>query len=186
MWYDENGDVQRTVSSRSLEALEFSGQTDPKTIIGFNNTLRWNGISLNVLMTYCGGHMMRALPQLEQQSSLLMAYGPISSYFLDAWTPENPTSTPGFGRYAATSPASETYYSNTSVHHADFIKVRNIVLGYDFPSTLIRRMGLNNLSLRFQIDNPGAVWTRNNIGVDPETLGVRSRSSYVFGLNLNL
>lgn len=186
MWYDENGDEQRTVSSRSLEALEFSGQTDPKTIIGFNNTMRWNGISLNVLMTYCGGHMMRALPQVEQQSSLLMAYGPISSYFLDAWTPENPTSTPGFGRYAASSPASEAYYSNTSVHHADFIKVRNIVLGYDFPSALIRRIGLNNLSLRFQVDNPGALWTRNNIGVDPETLGVRSRSSYVFGLNLNL
>jgi TonB-linked SusC/RagA family outer membrane protein len=187
LWYDENGDVRRSVSGRSIDVLEFSGQTDPKTIIGLNNSLRWNGLSLNVLMTYCGGHMMRALTESEQTYSLLMPYAPIRSYFLDAWTPENPTSHPGFGQYANDSdPASETAASNTSVHHADFIKIRNLVLGYDFPSSIVRRLGVNHLSLRFQVDNPGAIWTRNNIGVDPETLGIRNRTSYVFGLNINL
>ena len=138
-------------------------------------------------MTYCGGHMMRALTESEQTYSLLMPYAPIRSYFLDAWTPENPTSHPGFGQYANDSdPASETAASNTSVHHADFIKIRNLVLGYDFPSSIVRRLGVNHLSLRFQVDNPGAIWTRNNIGVDPETLGIRNRTSYVFGLNINL
>ena len=186
MWYDENGEAQRSVSSRSTDVLEFSGQTDPKTIIGLNNSLRWNGLSLNVLMTYCGGHMMRALPEYEQTYSLLMGYAPVRSYFLDAWTPENPTSHPGFGQYAAESPASEAADSDISVHHADFIKIRNVVLGYDFPVSLVRRLGVNHLALRFQVDNPGALWTRNNIGVDPETLGVRNRTSYVFGLNINL
>lgn len=186
MWYDENGEAQRSVSSRSTDVLEFSGQTDPKTIIGLNNSLRWNGLSLNVLMTYCGGHMMRALPEYEQTYSLLTGYAPVRSYFLDAWTPENPTSHPGFGQYAAESPASEAAASNISVHHADFIKIRNVVLGYDFPVSLVRRLGVNHLALRFQVDNLGALWTRNNIGVDPETLGVRNRTSYVFGLNINL
>lgn len=97
--------------------------------------------------------------------------------------------TPGmqfFGQYAAESPASEAADSDISVHHADFIKIRNVVLGYDFPVSLVRRLGVNHLALRFQVDNPGALWTRNNIGVDPETLGVRNRTSYVFGLNINL
>lgn len=184
MWYDENGEPQRSVAGRSVDVLEFSGQTDPKTIIGFNNNFRWNGFSLNILMTYAGGHMMRALAQTE--TGVLMPYSAVNSYFVNSWTPENPTNTPGFGQYGSPSPSSEAYYSNTSVHHADFIKIRNIVFGYDVPQTWLRRFGVNNLALRFQVDNPKAIWTRNNLGVDPETLGLRNPTSYVFGLNINL
>ena len=115
-----------------------------------------------------------------------MPYSAVNSYFVNSWTPENPTNTPGFGQYGSPSPSSEAYYSNTSVHHADFIKIRNIVFGYDVPQTWLRRFGVNNLALRFQVDNPKAIWTRNNLGVDPETLGLRNPTSYVFGLNINL
>ena len=105
---------------------------------------------------------------------------------MNAWTPEHPTDTPGIGRWASTSLGSEPQYSNKAVHDASFIKIRNIVLGYDLPSHLLKHVGINNLRFTFQINDPKAIWTANKIGVDPETLGIRGRSSYVFGLNVNI
>lgn len=127
---------------------------------------------------------MRCLAQNETFSTAF--YGPLGSYFNDAWTPENPTSVPGIGQYASSELAGETMYSNTAVHDASFIKLRNMVLGYTIPETWTRKFGINLLSFRFQINNPKALWTANNLGVDPETLGIRNPTSYTIGLNLNL
>ena len=150
--------------------------------MGMDNSVKWNGFSCSVLMAYYGGHMMRALAEEETSGVPSTA---IASYFLKAWTPENPTNTPGIGRYGSNALSSEPSYSNTSVHHADFLKIRNIVFGYDFPQEWIKHLGVNRLSLRFQIDNPKYLWVANSVHVDPETLGLRNPSSYIFGLNVN-
>ena len=42
------------------------------------------------------------------------------------------------------------------------------------------------ISLRFQINDPKALWIKNNAGIDPETLGIRKQASYMFGVNLSL
>ncbi|MBQ7998133.1 MAG: hypothetical protein IJ296_02260 [Bacteroidales bacterium] len=66
------------------------------------------------------------------------------------------------------------------------MKIRNIVLGYDLPQRWINKIGINRASIRFQIDNPKALWVANDINVDPETLGIRNPSSYILGININL
>ena len=181
-WYIENGATSHTPASRSVEILEYSGQSDPKVVMGINNTFSWNGISLNILMAYYGGHKMRALAETEMYG---MPYGTIPSYFLNAWTPENQTNTPGVGRYGADTTGPEPTYGNIAVRDADFLKIRNIVLGYDFPKRWLKPLGVNRVNLSFQIDNPKYLWVKNDVGVDPETLGIRSLTSYIFGLNIN-
>ena len=184
LWYYDNGNAIHGAASGSVDIMEYSGQTEPKTIMGMDNTVRWNGFSLSVLMAYYGGHVMRALEENETFGAGDGAAVP--SYFLNAWTPENPTNTPGIGRYASTSIGSEPRYSDISVRKADFLKVRNIVIGYDLPESFIKPLGINRLALRFQIDNPKYLWVKNDVGVDPETLGIRNPSSFIFGLNVNL
>lgn len=184
LFYGNNDAKTTAPSGANIDCLEFSGQEDPKNIIAMDNTFRWNGLSLGVVMVYYGGHRMRALAETETFSSSWT--NPVASYFLNAWTPEHPTETPGIGRWASTSIGSEPRYSNKAVHDASFIKIRNIVLGYDIPEHLLKHVGINNLRLTFQINDPKAIWTANKIGVDPETLGIRGRSSYVFGLNVNI
>ncbi len=184
LFYIEDGGKSHNPAGRGIEILEFSGQSDPKYIVGLDNTFKWNGISLGIVLAYYGGHKMRCLAQNETFSTAF--YGPLGSYFNDAWTPENPTSVPGIGQYASSELAGETMYSNTAVHDASFIKLRNMVLGYTIPEIWTRKFGINLLSLRFQINNPKALWTANNLGVDPETLGIRNPTSYTIGLNLNL
>lgn len=75
---------------------------------------------------------------------------------------------------------------------ADYLKVRNVVLSYLFPSTLTRKIGINELRLRLQMNNV-ATWARNNLGLDPEAVNpvtgenlTRTPRSYTFSLFLNL
>lgn len=171
-------------SGRSTSVLVYSGQSEPKVVMGMDNSFRWKGFSLSILMAYYGGHKMRAIPFDE---TFAFSYSPVASYFLDAWDAEtNPNSDiPGVGRYASTAIGSETRYVDRSVYNASFLKIRNIVLGYDLPNEWIRHLGMSRLGIRFQIDNPKALWTANKVNVDPETLGLRLPSSFIFGLNVN-
>lgn len=182
LWYVEDGGKSHTSLMQSTSILEYSGQSEPKVIMGMDNSVRWNGFSFSILMAYYGGHKMRALTEDETFAVPTTA---IKSYFLNAWTPENPTNTPGIGRYGSKLIGAETTHSNTSIHHADFLKIRNIVFGYDFPQQWIKHLGMNRLTLRFQIDNPKYLWVANDVHVDPETLGLRNPSSFIFGLNVN-
>ncbi len=184
LWYDADGNPVHAASGADVSVMEYSGQTDPKVVMGLDNSFSYKGFSLSILMAYYGGHKMRALEENETFSTQWDTAYP--SYFNNAWTPENPTNTPGIGRYASTSLGSEPRYGNNSVHDADFLKIRNIVLGYELPQQWLKKLHINRATLRFQIDNPKYLWVKNKVGVDPETLGIRNLSSYIFGLNINL
>ncbi len=183
LWYGDNDVIKHSVQGSSIDVLEYSGQWDPVTVMGMDNRFSFKGFSVSVLMAYYGGHKMRALIQEETMGMTTQA---IPSYFVNAWTPENPTDVPGIGRYASTSKGPESYTSNISVHDADFLKIRNIVVGYELPEKWLNSVGFNRASVRFQIDNPKALWVKNDLGVDPETLGLRNPASFIFGININL
>jgi TonB-linked SusC/RagA family outer membrane protein len=187
LWYGDANTIMHGVASSSPDVLVYSGQTDPKIVMGLDNRLRFYGFTLSVMLAYYGGHKMRALPETETFAG---TYGPIASYFLNSWTPDNHTSTPGWGQYSSTSIGKEPAYSDISVRKADFIKIRNIVLGYTFPQEWLSPIGIRRASLEFQVNNPCFLWRANKVKVDPETLysnrGVSLPASYVFTLNVNL
>ena len=174
--------------------MEYSGQSEPVVIAGLDNRFTWNGLSLNVLMAYYGGHKMRALTENE---TFGVAQGQaVPSYFLNGWTPENRTNTPGIGRYSAHSIGSANGDTNLYVRDAAFLKIRNIVLGYELPENWVRRIGASRANLQFQVDNIPALWTAfkpwkemsyypKSVKYDPETAGIPMRPSYIFGLHIN-
>lgn len=178
------------ISGKDTDAVIFSGQREPKITMGLSNTLRYRGFSLAVMAVYYGDYMMRSL-QAGTLSSPVGAYNPgtMASYLLDAWTPENTdTTVPGIFQYDRTSntDGGGAYnYLDIYVQPADFIKIRNIVLGYDLPQQWTGRIGMQNANLRFQIDNLPVIWTKNRVGVDPETGGIRRPSTFILGLALN-
>ena len=113
--------------------------------------------------------------------------GPVASYFLNAWTPEHPTNTPGIGQWSSTSGiGSEALYTDAYVRPADFLKIRNIVLSYELPEMWLEKIRLQRASVSFQLNNPKWLWVKNKVGIDPETLSLRDPSSFVFGLNINI
>lgn len=183
-FYGDNDEVMTNPMRQTINVLVYSGKTEPSTIMGMDNHVEWNGFSLSLLMVYYGGHKMRALQ--EQMALSNVTTGATPSYFLNGWTPDNPTGSPGYGRYAARRSNACITYADRYVYDASFVKIRNVVFGYDLPRQLTRKWGINGVSLRFQINNPKWLWIANDKNIDPETLSVRNPSSYVFGLNVNL
>jgi len=181
---DGNIIVGNTIANNTPNSVVFSGQSVPKHTFAMENYFSWNGISLNITMVYYGGHVMRAL----QVQPIVGAFpsSTMASYYVDAWMP-NKTNTivPGIGEHNKTTTAAGSVQNNTDifVHPADFLKIRNIVLGYDLPKDFIARIGFENITLRFQINDPAPLWTKNKVGVDPETRGIRRLTYYTFGLN---
>lgn len=183
-WHKADGTTTtESLTSADMSMVVYSGSEDPKVNIGFSNTLRYKGFSLNFLLVYYGGHYLRAL-QADGMPGL--QYRAFASYLKDSWTPENTdTLVPGFGQYSSQSTTGNMQYADAFVRPAAFLKLRNVVVGYDLPQAFARKLGMRNASIRFQIDNPKALWQKNSVGVDPETGGIRQLTSYIFGVNFN-
>jgi TonB-linked SusC/RagA family outer membrane protein len=190
-WLKGDGGLSTiALTSNDMNAMAYSGSTDPQININLNNELHYKGFSLNILAVYYGGQYLRALvPQVVSGVS----YGSLPAYLSNSWSPTNTnTIVPGFGQYTPgtyagtqAAPPLQLNYSDTFVRAGDFIKIRSAVLGYQLPQRITETLASKSIRLHFQLNNPKALWTKNDVGVDPETGGARIPASYVFGINLN-
>lgn len=186
-WYTAAGD-RSTALLNSVNDVVFSGTPDPKVNISLNNDVAFKGFSLSVFATYYGGHHFRA--RQAPAAYNYAPYNPLPIFLLDSWTPTNTdTDIPGSGQYYQQSnggSSGQWAFSDILIRRADFIKIRNIVLGYDLPAGVASKIKASNLKFRFQINNPKSVWTRQtDVHVDPETGGAPIPTSFVFGINAN-
>ncbi|MDN5288115.1 MAG: NB-Dependent Receptor Plug [Mucilaginibacter sp.] len=191
-WLKADGTLTTVALTGSdLSAVVYSGGTDPKNNIALTNDIYYKGFSLNILAVYYGGQYLRAVvPDIYSGAP----YSGLPSYLSNSWSPNNTNTTiPGFGQYAPGNypgsspiPANHLQYSDSFVRPGDFIKIRNVVVGYQLPAKWTEKLGVKNAKLRFQLNNPKALWTKNDVNIDPETGGAPTLTSYVFGINFNL
>lgn len=186
-WYNAAGVPTTTMlGPNDADAITFSGSADPKVNLSFNNDLSYKGISLSIFAIYYGGHYFRA--RQVPVPYPYPTYSQLPSYLLDTWTPSNlDTDVPGSRQYYQPPATNQYYYSDNLVRRADFVKIRNIVLGYTIPNAIASKIKASNLKVRFQVNNPKSVWIRQqDVHVDPETFnGVPVPTSYVFGIQAN-
>lgn len=100
---------------------------------------------------------------------------------LDRWTPENPsTSMP---RAVFGDPSGNNRFSDRFVEDAGFLRVRNVVLGYSLPSSLIQAANITNFRI-YLTGNNLATFT-NYSGVDPENDLVPPGRAFIVGANIS-
>lgn len=188
-WYNAAG--QRTSNNllTTVDNLVYSGVTNPTLTFGLNNEVSYKGFSLNVFAVYYGGHVIRATPSINPLYLQMPLPLSTPSFLADAWTPQNPnTVVAGAGEYYRFLGVGQTQYpiSDFRIRPADFIKIRNVVLGYTLPQELVRKIRASAIRLRFQLNNPQTVWMKQkDIRIDTETGGAPAITSYVFGFNIN-
>ena len=191
-WLKADGNLSSiALTSNDMEAMVYSGTTDPKINVNLTNEWHYKGFGLYLLAVYYGGHSLRALvPEIVSG----VPYGSMPAYLADSWTPDNTnTIVPGTGRYSpgvypgtTAPPNGQLTYSDSFVREGDFIKIRSAVLSYQLPERLTSKLSSKGIGLRMQLNNPKALWTKSRLDLDPETGGARIPTSYVFGLNVNL
>lgn len=197
-WTDRNGEIHATDVSASdftIEDAVFSGSLDPKIVSSFTPQISFRGFTLSAMFSYFAGHYMRvnASQMTTAGSNLGYSGGNLTSNLLNYWTCEDKTQYLGNGYLANGSIVgyNNTQYMDSNVVPADYLKIRNIVLGYDFPANWCRTIGINSLRLRAQVNNVGT-WARNSYGIDPEannpvtgTTMLKPCRSYTMSLHIN-
>lgn len=139
------------------------GNTIPKLTYGLTVNLQYKNFDLNLLFQGTG------LAHIYTQNSITRMeyeYMTISTKYRDAWSPENPTSKIPSLKFDNTWDNSESSYW---VHRSDFLKLKNIQLGYLIPQTAISGLGLDKLYVFANAQNLfTAMWYKGYEGYDPE------------------
>jgi hypothetical protein len=176
---NENGET--TVSDIDFQSYDtshliYEGPTDPTVTGSFGNTFRYKNWHLNVFITYAFGNVVRLDPSFSVSYSDLTA---MPREFADRWVvpgDENITTIPAMADMRAIqndnklSYAYSAYnYSTDRIAKGDFIRMKEISLGYDFPKNFIDHLGLSNLSMKLQATNPFLIYADKKLnGQDPE------------------
>lgn len=200
---DQNGEVTstgiyfQTREAEKLSFLEYSGSVDPTDVGSFGNIFKYKGITLNVFITYSFGNVVRLDPVFKNEYNDLNS---MPKEFANRWVvpgDENVTTIPVIASQRQNrndSDLSYAYnaynYSTERIAKGDFIRMKEISLGYEFPKKLVEPFKLNSLSLKLQATNLFLIYADKKLnGQDPEfynTGGVAVPMPKQFTLTLRL
>jgi len=88
---------------------------------------------------------------------------------LNAWTPQNPTST--IPALQTTNNNDEGRLSNYFIENGSYMKLRNLSLGYTLPTATAAHLRMSRLRIYVTGQNLFTVKSKNFTGVDPENVG---------------
>ncbi|WP_335964859.1 TonB-dependent receptor [Galbibacter sp. PAP.153] len=170
---DQNGDYEMTEEDRVV-----LGNSNPRWVIGWNNAFSYKGIELSMniysRLNYTDNIGGQAFTAHSNQINV------------DYWTPDNPGAEfqkPILGQ--ATSGSQDDFSGILGFKDAGFVKIRNISLGYNFPSDFCSKNGFDNLKIYFQAINPGSIYQ----AVDWYDFDVNStffNRSFALGINIGI
>ena len=179
---DQDGNVSVTginmqeYDPERLKFLKYEGPVDPTDVGSLGNVFRYKGVTLNLFITYSFGNVVRLDPVFSSSYSDLTA---TPKEFKDRWVKpgdENFTNVPviaskqQLNNIAYLSTAYQAYnYSTERVAKGDFIRMKEISLGYEFPKSITQPLRLSNLSLKLMATNLFLIYADKKLnGQDPE------------------
>lgn len=168
----------------------------PKFYYGFQFNAAWKGIDLSVMLQGSGGNgiywMHGGYNSYGQRSDLSLPYDiAYDHYFYDPENPEDPRTniTSKHGRLTLNYGSAQSGDGVRSTHFfydLDFLRIKNITLGYTFPSKWMKKVHVQNLRLYFSGEN---LFTFTKFpGMDPEfnstTNYYAMLKQYTFGVSI--
>ncbi|PQV48392.1 TonB-linked SusC/RagA family outer membrane protein [Jejuia pallidilutea] len=114
------------------------GNPNPDLLINFNGSLEYGGFDFNFLFQGVQGvdRLLMGngnLPMGDDRSNVL-------TYWLDRWTPENPsTNLPRVGGQ------NNTVVSSFYIQDTSFLRLKNIEIGYSLPKDVLSKMNISKL-----------------------------------------
>ncbi|MFB9079169.1 SusC/RagA family TonB-linked outer membrane protein [Flavobacterium procerum] len=202
---DENGNPSITFdASGNPVATSIKSVTNPDALVNMGSlTPTYSGslsqrfsykqFDLNFLFIFSGGNVMRK-ETIDMSSDAVNLSG-----ITDRYTDANPNGNTrlyvdfdeSVRNYAGTI-SSQWRNSSANVVDGDYIKLRNVSLGYNLPKTFATKLNIASAKFTFQMNN---IWYWSAAGnrIDPEVYSVNSGTrnlplpkTYLFGFNLTL
>lgn len=158
------------------------GSSQPKWEGGMTNRFGYKGFDLTVVAFARWGHMIRS--NLHGGGFANTFQGTYNNIKTRYWTPTN-------GENAYPKPnANNTNTPNNSLlgfFDGSFVKIRTISLGYNLPSSVLKRLGVRSARIYTTLEDPFILFSpfvNKYGGIDPEASG-SSSSPAIATLNLD-
>ncbi|MBQ7472298.1 MAG: SusC/RagA family TonB-linked outer membrane protein [Prevotella sp.] len=203
LFLDQDGNITSTgiyfqeSDPEKMSFLKYEGSVDPTDVGSFGNIFKYKGFTLNIFITYSFGNVVRLDPVFSNTYDDLNS---MPKEFKNRWV------VPGDEKYTTIpviaskrqnkndtnlSYAYNAYnYSTERIAKGDFIRMKEISLGYDFPTSLVSRVGIGSASVKLQATNLFLIYADKKLnGQDPEffnTGGVAVPVPKQFTLTLRL
>jgi len=152
---DENGNVDGTINDNDRTII---GNPNPDFTWGVTNNFRYKNFDLNIFFQGSQGG------EIFNMTNVQLFNGDANTtydYYNNAWTPTNTdTDQPRAGN------ASFREISSRFVEDGSYIRLKNIALGYNLPSEIIGKIGLEKL--RVSVSAQNLLTISDYSGLDPE------------------
>lgn len=191
-WTTLAGEPTAAIGAADFKYTKKSGY--PTMYGGFDNTFSWKGLELGVFMQYSGGNLIY---NATRAGLLTNSLNNNLEEIKDRWTtPGQKTDVPKLVLQDNISTQASTRW----LEKGDFLRLRQVRLGYNLPKPALAAIGgLNNVNLYVMVQNayvftdykgtdPEVNSNRNNtnIGYGIDNRSVPQPRSYVFGVNIGI
>ncbi len=160
----------------NLGFLKYEGSADPTDMGSLGNVFKYKGFTLNTFITFSFGNVVRLDHAFSNTYSDLDA---TPNEFVNRWVvpgDEKKTSVPVIASTLQNKNNSQLRYAYNAYNYSteriakgDFIRMKEISLGYDFPKSITKALSVNNLSLKLQATNLFLIYADKKLnGQDPE------------------
>ncbi len=192
-----NINFQEYDNDKLRKNLVYSGNVDPTDVGSFGNIFKYKNLTLNVFITYSFGNVVRLDPVYSNKYDDLTA---MPKEFNNRWVvpgDETKTNVPVIASKLQNNNDSQLSYAYSAYNYSteriakgDFIRMKEISIGYEFPKSITNALKVNNLSLKLQGTNLFLLYADKKLnGQDPEffnTGGVAVPMAKQFTLTLKL
>ena len=183
LYINRDGETVKTVTS---EDKTYIGSGIPTLMYGANIDLSYKGFDFKAFLQGASGHeVMLGMVRTDR-----LNFNKLQVYFDDRWTPSNTDATmPG----AATE--SNAWHSDLMIFKGNYLKVKQLQLGYTLPGNLVSKAKMSKLRLYVSVEN--AFTFTDYPGVDPEVGATQVNSlgidrgmypytrTFLFGVNVS-
>jgi TonB-linked SusC/RagA family outer membrane protein len=159
------------------------GSPQPKWSGGMTQRFSYKGLDLSIVAFARMGSMVKS----DFYSTFNTLYGRYNNLDVDYFTPTNHTNAFPLPNYNQERPNN---YNTLSYFDGDFIKIRNVTLGYSIPASMAKRWNMQSLRFSLDVKQPLilAPYRQKYKGIDPEdvnTIGVDAPATWMlqFGVN---
>ena len=184
---DTNGDGVITDADKVL-----TGCYTPKQTFSFGASLDWKGFDFSFMFQGVAGNYIYNGTKQMGMNGHGSDYGNLIEDVFDTWD-FNPSGSkyPRLG-LAEDNNGNYTKFSDAFLEKGDYLRLKNITLGYTLPKHIARHIGLTNGSLRVYVSIDNVATITGYSGIDPEVgnygldAGIYPSSRFFnFGVNLN-
>ena len=168
---DQNGDYKIDANNDRV----IIGSADPKYIAGLTNTFRYKNVELSFFIYGRMGYIYNTGGENSGAKG--------SQRSIDYYTDNNTNAEYQKPIYSAGT--GDSFFPILGYRDGDFLKVRNISLGYNFTNEMAAKAGVSKLRLYFQVMNPGMIYNKVK-WMDLDTQSTASNRGFTLGLNVEL